>query len=111
MTANWWKGLADMGFLGGCDPGSIRRRRRGASRTLRDRRGDGPRAGAGAVSSTVYLAAEAILLAGSEAQKAGNGFPCTRRAQAVRHRWRCSKAGASVATAIKLTAPAAASMA
>ena len=44
-----WKGLADMGFLGVAIPEAIRRRGRRASRTLRDRRGNGPRAGAGAV--------------------------------------------------------------
>ena len=44
-----WKGLAEMGFLGVAIPEAIRRRRRRPSRTLRDRRGNGPRAGAGAV--------------------------------------------------------------
>ena len=44
-----WKGLAEMGFLGVAIPEAIRRRRRRASRTLRDRRRNGPRAGAGAV--------------------------------------------------------------
>ncbi len=44
-----WKGLAEHGFSRRRDPRGIRRRRRRASRALRDRRGDGPRAGAGAV--------------------------------------------------------------
>ena len=44
-----WKGLAEMGFLGVAIPEEYRRRGRRPSRTLRDIRGNGPRAGAGAV--------------------------------------------------------------
>jgi len=44
-----WKGLAEMGFSRRRDPRGIRRCGRGPSRTLRDRGGDGPGAGAGAV--------------------------------------------------------------
>jgi alkylation response protein AidB-like acyl-CoA dehydrogenase len=64
-----WKGLAEMGFLGVVIPeqyGGLGARLSGA---LRRRRGDGPRAGAGAVFVVGVLATEFLLAAGIEAQK------------------------------------------
>src|SRR6202047_5115921 len=64
-----WKGLAEMGFLGVAIPEEYGGAGAGHLELCVISEEIGRALAAGPVSSTVYLAAEAILLAGSDAQK------------------------------------------
>ena len=89
-----WKGLAEMGFLGVAIPEAIRRRRRRPSRTLRDRRGNGPRAGAGAVFVDRLSRGRSDP---ARRQRCAKAEMASRRLHRARRsaRWRCSKARAT----------------
>ena len=75
------------------DPGRIRRRRRRPSRTLRDRRGNGPRAGAGAVLLRPSISRPKRCCWPAATRRSRNGCRRSRRARRSA-RWRCSKARA-----------------
>src|SRR3984957_9444691 len=64
-----WKGLADMGFLGGAIPEEFGGAGAGPLELCGRSEEMGRALAAVPSSSTVYLAAEAILLAGTDAQK------------------------------------------
>ena len=88
-----WKGLAEMGFLGVAIPEQFGGAGAGHLELCVIAEEMGRALAPVPFSSTVYLAAEAIMLAGSEAQKRSGCRRLPRATQSAR--WHCSKAMAA----------------